>query len=162
MQDTYRSLNAELNIIGENGEIQFDKDKAAAKAYFLEHVNPNTVFFHSLKEKKNYLTENGYWDSEVLDKYDFDDVKTLFRHAYSFKFRFRTFLGAFKFYTQYALKTFDGSRYLERYEDRVTMVALALADGNPDMAQDFITEMITGRFQPATAGRACFLFPSQG
>lgn len=150
MQDTYRSLNAELNIIGENGEIQFDKDKAAAKAYFLEHVNPNTVFFHSLKEKKDYLTENGYWDSGVLDKYDFDDVKTLFRHAYSFKFRFRTFLGAFKFYTQYALKTFDGSRYLERYEDRVTMVALALADGNPDMAQDFITEMITGRFQPAT------------
>ena len=69
MKETYRSLNAELNILGENGEIQFDKDTAAAKAYFLEHVNPNTVFFHSLKEKREYLTENGYWDDGTFANY---------------------------------------------------------------------------------------------
>ena len=28
-------------------------------------------------------------------------------HAYSKKFRFPTFLGAFKYYTSYTLKTFD-------------------------------------------------------
>ena len=39
--------------------------------------------------------------------------------AYSKKFRFETFLGAFKYYTRYTLKTFDGKRYLERFEDRV-------------------------------------------
>lgn len=150
MKETYRSLNAELNILGENGEIQFNKDTEAAKAYFLEHVNPNTVFFHSLKEKREYLTENGYWDAGTFDNYTDDDVKAVFRAAYSHKFRFRTFLGAYKFYSQYALKTFDGERYLERYEDRVTMVALHLADGDVGLAHRIVEEIITGRFQPAT------------
>lgn len=150
MKETYRSLNAELNILGENGEIQFDKDTAAAKAYFLEHVNPNTVFFHSLKEKRDYLTENGYWDAGTFANYTDDDVKNIFRAAYAHKFRFRTFLGAYKFYTQYALKTFDGERYLERYEDRVAMVALHLADGDVPLALRIVDEIITGRFQPAT------------
>ena len=59
-------------------------------------------------------------------------------------------MGAYKFYTGYALKTFDGSRYLERFEDRVVMVALALAQGNEDMATHLVEEMISGRFQPAT------------
>ena len=134
LKETYRSLNAELNILGENGEIQFDKDTEAAKAYFLEHVNPNTVFFHSLKEKRDYLTENGYWDADTFANYTDDDVKAVFRVAYAHKFRFRTFLGAYKFYSQYALKTFDGERYLERYEDRVAMVALHLADGDVGLA----------------------------
>ena len=48
---SYHELNAMLNLYGENGEIQFDKDREAAKAYFLDHVNQNTVFFHSLEEK---------------------------------------------------------------------------------------------------------------
>lgn len=150
MKETYRSLNAELNILGENGEIQFDKDTEAAKAYFLEHVNPNTVFFHSLKEKRDYLIENGYWDAGTFDNYSDDDVKAVFRAAYAHKFRFRTFLGAYKFYNQYALKTFDGERYLERYEDRVAMVALHLAEGDVGFAHRIVEEIITGRFQPAT------------
>jgi ribonucleoside-diphosphate reductase alpha chain len=59
-------------------------------------------------------------------------------------------MGAFKFYTGYALKTFDGTRYLERFEDRVVMVALTLAAGNETVATDLVEEMISGRFQPAT------------
>lgn len=47
--EEYRDLNAELNLYDENGKIQFDKDKEAARAYFLQHVNQNTVFFHSLE-----------------------------------------------------------------------------------------------------------------
>ena len=72
---SYHELNAMLNLYGENGEIQFDKDKEAAKAYFLDHVNQNTVFFHSLEEKLEYLIENEYYDKEVLDQYDFEFVK---------------------------------------------------------------------------------------
>ena len=70
--------------------------------------------------------------------------------AYKKKFRFETFLGAFKFYTSYTLKTFDGKRYLERYEDRVCMVALHLARGNEQLAEQMVDEIIEGRFQPAT------------
>ena len=46
-----------------------------------------------------------------------------------------TFLGAFKYYTSYTLKTFDGKRYLERFEDRVVMVALTLASGDTTLAE---------------------------
>lgn len=35
-----------------NGEIQFDKDVLAARQYFLEHVNQNTVFFQSGREAR--------------------------------------------------------------------------------------------------------------
>ena len=147
---SYHELNAMLNLYDENGKIQFDKDKAAAKAYFLDHVNQNTVFFHSLEEKLDYLVENGYYEKEVLDQYNPEFVKALFKKAYEYKFRFPTFVGAYKFYTQYALKTFDGERYLERFEDRVVMNALMLSQGDEKLAYDVLDEIISGRFQPAT------------
>jgi ribonucleoside-diphosphate reductase alpha chain len=147
---SYHELNAMLNLYDEDGKIQFDKDRLAAKHYFLDHVNQNTVFFHSLEEKLEYLVENEYYEQEVLGQYDFDFVKNLFKQAYEHKFRFPAFLGAYKFYTSYALKTFDGNRYLERFEDRVCMNALMLARGDKKLAKDLVDEIITGRFQPAT------------
>ena len=146
----YHSLNAMLNLYGPNGEIQFDKDREAARQYFLQHVNQNTVFFHDLAEKLEYLVENKYYEPGVLAQYDAAFIKSLFEHAYAKKFRFQTFLGAFKYYTSYTLKTFDGKRYLERFEDRVCVVALTLADGDQDMAVSIVDEIISGRFQPAT------------
>ena len=147
---SYHEYNAMLNLYDEDRKIQFDKDRLAAKHYFLDHVNLNTVFFHSLEEKLEYLVENEYYDTEILDQYGFEFVKSLFKQAYEHKFRFPTFLGAYKFYTSYALKTFDGERYLERFEDRVCMNALMLARGDKKLAQDLVDEIITGRFQPAT------------
>lgn len=146
----YHALNAMLNLYDEQGKIQLDKDRMAAKQYFLQHVNQNTVFFHNLREKLDYLVTEGYYEQEVLDQYSFNFVRDLFDQAYAKKFRFPTFLGAFKYYTSYTLKTFDGKRYLERYEDRICMVALALAGGNEQLARDLMEEIITGRFQPAT------------
>lgn len=168
---TYQDLNSELNLWGEDGKIQLDKDKQAARAWFLEHVNPNTVFFHSLQEKADYLIENGYWDEEVVYRYGFDNFKNLMKYAYGFKFRFKTYLGAFKFYTSYALKNEDGARYLERYEDRVVMTAMKYSE-DFDHATKVVKEIISGRFQPATptflnAGRvnagepvSCFILRS--
>lgn len=146
----YHALNALLNLYGPNGEIQFERDREAARAYFLQHVNQNTVFFHNLREKLDYLVEEGYYEAEVLDKYSFEFLTAIFDHAYNKKFRFQTFLGAFKYYTSYTLKTFDGKRYLERFEDRVVMVALTLADGDEQFALTMVDEIVSGRFQPAT------------
>ncbi|WP_295627385.1 class 1b ribonucleoside-diphosphate reductase subunit alpha [uncultured Corynebacterium sp.] len=146
----YHALNALLNLYDDDGKIQFDKDRDAARQYFLQHVNQNTVFFHNLKEKLDYLVDNKYYDPLVIDKYEFEDIKALFKRAYAHKFRFQSFLGAYKYYTSYTLKTFDGKRYLERYEDRVCMVALTLADGDLDLAGHLVDEIISGRFQPAT------------
>ena len=165
----YHALNALLNLYDENGHIQFDKDREAANQFFLQHVNQNTVYFHDLEEKMNYLVENKYYEPDVIKAYDWDFVKSTFKRAYAFKFRFQSFLGAYKYYTSYTLKTFDGRRYLERFEDRVAMTALFLADGNEEIASALVDEIMTGRFQPATptflnAGKAqrgelvsCFL-----
>ena len=158
MKETYQNLNSEINLWGPDGSLQLEKDKEAARAYFLEHVNPNTVFFHSLKEKTDYLIDNGLWDREVVLRYGFDEFKKLMQHAYSFKFRFPTYLGAFKFYSSYALRNEDGTRYLERFEDRIVLTALAYSE-DLEHAENVITEIIEGRFQPATptflnAGRA--------
>jgi len=147
---SYHELNAMLNLYDADNKIQFDKDKQAAKAYFLDHVNLNTVFFHSIEEKLHYLVSNEYYDEAVLKQYSDEFIKELFKHAYSYKFRFPTFVGAYKFYTSYALKTFDGERYLERFEDRVVMNALMLARGDEQIARDTVDEIISGRFQPAT------------
>lgn len=146
----YHALNAMLNLYGPDGKIQFEKDREAANQYFLQHVNQNTVFFHSLKEKLDYLVENDYYEKDVLDQYSFEFIKSLMKRAYGYKFRFPTFLGAFKYYTSYTLKTFDGKRYLERYEDRVVNVALALAAGDETLAEHIVDEVVNGRFQPAT------------
>ena len=147
---SYHELNAMLNMYDANGKIQFDKDKEAARSYFLDHVNQNTVFFHSIEEKLSYLVENDYYEQELLDQYDPEFIKDLFKQAYAYKFRFPTFVGAYKFYTQYALKTFDGERYLERFEDRVVMNGLMLGRGDKQLARDVVDEIISGRFQPAT------------
>jgi ribonucleoside-diphosphate reductase alpha chain len=147
---SYQDLNAMINLWGEDEKLQLEKDKLAVRKYFLEHVNQNTVFFHSLKERLDYLVENEYYEKEILDQYSFEFIKALEELAYSKKFRFEAFMGAYKFYTGYALKTFDGTRYLERFEDRVVMVALTLAAGNEAVATDLVEEMISGRFQPAT------------
>ncbi|RVV97207.1 class 1b ribonucleoside-diphosphate reductase subunit alpha [Mesobaculum littorinae] len=146
----YHALNAMLNLYDDAGRIRFDADRQAARAYFLDHVNQNTVFFHSLDEKLGYLVEKGYYDAGVLNAYDSGFVHRLWDAAFAKKFRFPTFLGAFKYYTSYTLKTTDGQRYLERYEDRVCMVALTLAQGDEGLAMELMDEIISGRFQPAT------------
>lgn len=146
----YHALNAQLNLYDENGKIQFEADRQAARQYFLQHVNKNTVFFHDLEEKLEYLVREGYYEGEVLEQYEPQDIKALYKQAYAYKFRFQTFLGAFKYYTSYTLKTFDGKRYLERFEDRVVIVAMYLARGDIELARKLIDEIMSGRFQPAT------------
>src|SRR5690625_1760543 len=81
----YHALNAMLNLYGPDGNIQFEKDHEAARQYFLQHVNPNTVFFHSLREKMDYLVENNYYEPGVLEQYDFSFIESLSEQAYAKK-----------------------------------------------------------------------------
>ena len=169
---TYQSLNSEVNIL-KDGKLQLHKDHEAARAYFLEEVNQNTVFFHNLREKTNYLIDNDLWKRETVERFTFDQFKALFKQAYAHKYRFQSYMGALKFYTSYALRTEDGTRYYERFEDRVVMTAIDLSGGDYEAAKDIVDAIITGRFQPATptflnAGRAqggervsCFLLDVQ-
>lgn len=143
-------LNASIKLKDDEGNLQLFKDKEALKSYFLNDVNQNTVFFHSLEEKIEYLLNEGYYEKEVIEQYSFDFIKKLFKLAYSKQFRFKSFVGAYKYYQSYTLKTFDGKRFLERYEDRVCLNALYLARGDEKLAVNVLEEIISNRFQPAT------------
>ncbi|MBU8597337.1 class 1b ribonucleoside-diphosphate reductase subunit alpha [Alkalihalobacillus clausii] len=178
----YIELNNEV-MTQVDGAYQFEKDKEAARSYFLDYVNQNTVFFHSLREKLDYLIEKDYYEKEILDHYTFEEIKAVYEAAYAHKFRFPSFMSAFKFYNDYALKTNDGKKILERYEDRVAIVSLFFglvreedAEGNVEItgadakkAKEYADLMMRQEFQPATptflnAGRkrrgelvSCFL-----
>ena len=149
-EESFIDLNAKLNLYDSNGLIQFDEDREAARQYFLQHVNPNTVYFTDLEEKLDYLIDHGYYDEELIGLYDREFIVRLLKDIYALKYRFPTLISALKFYNQYALKTKDGKRYLERYEDRVVLNGLYLGRGDTDLATDVAYSIIEGRFQPAT------------
>ncbi|EHF4993781.1 class 1b ribonucleoside-diphosphate reductase subunit alpha [Enterobacter hormaechei] len=146
----YHALNAMLNLYDREGRIQFDKDREAVDAFFAAHVRPNSIVFGSQQERLDWLVKEGYYEERVLTRYDRAFVVALFERAHASCFRFQTFLGAWKYYTSYTLKTFDGKRYLESFEDRVVMVALTLAQGDEVLAESLTEEILSGRFQPAT------------
>lgn len=139
-------------IVDGDGNIKdLNKDKEAVRSYFLNEINKKTQFFHSLKEKLEYLTTNDYYETEFLEKYTFDQIQAVYDIAYDAKFRFPTYMGAFKFYNDYALKSIDAERvFLERYEDRLSVIALYHADGDFELAKKLITSLIAQDFTPAT------------
>ena len=142
----------ELNnkVLTPSGELHVENDKLAVKNYFIENINMNMVWFHDLEEKIEYLLDNHYYNEELFNKYKFSDVKKVYKKAYSYKFRFPSFMSAQKFYDTYALKTRDGNHYLERYEDRMSVLALFFADGNTQEALKFVELLMTQQYVPAT------------
>lgn len=138
-------------VIDENGGIKdLNKDKEAVKSYFLNYINKKTQFFHSLEEKLEYLVENEYYEAEFLNLYTKEQIAEIYDIAYQAKFRFPTYMGAFKFYNDYALKSRDGNNFLERYEDRLSINALYHASGDMDKARRLIRSLIAQDFTPAT------------
>ncbi|HCN03233.1 class 1b ribonucleoside-diphosphate reductase subunit alpha [Pantoea ananatis] len=146
----YHALNAMLNLYDADGRIQFDKDQQAARQFVIQHVQPNTQHFASIAERLRYLVAEGYYEASVLNQYDFNFVCGLHDEADAWGFAFKTFLGAWKYYTSYTLKSFDGKRYLETFEQRACMVALTLAQGDETLARSVLEAILSGRFQPAT------------
>ena len=169
---SYFVLNNKINR-PINGKIPLEKDKEALDAFFKENVTPNYLKFDSFEDRLNYLIKGDYIDKEMLEKYSPRFIKELNNYIYSKKFRFNSFMAAYKFYQQYALKTNDGEYYLENIEDRVWNNALYFGQGNEELAKQLAEEMITQRYQPATpsflsAGRSrrgglisCFLLDIQ-
>ncbi|WP_179395705.1 class 1b ribonucleoside-diphosphate reductase subunit alpha [Lacticaseibacillus absianus] len=165
---TYFKLNNEINI-PVNGQIPLDKDKQALAAFFKENVEPNTRRFDSLRARLDYLVANDYYEADFLAKYSDAFKQQLYADVHAAGFQFQSFMAAYKFYAQYALKTDDNEQYLEDFADRVFANALFFADGDEQLATTLADEMIHQRYQPATpsflnAGRArrgelvsCFL-----
>lgn len=142
-------LNNQVMSKDAEGNYDLDKDKQAVRSYFLEYVNKYTWFFHDLREKIDYLIENNYY-IDFYKKYQFSEIEAVFDLVYAKKFRFPSFMSAFKFYQNYALRDNTGEFFLERYEDRIAVVALFLADGDQKKALEYAEMMINQEYQPAT------------
>ena len=146
----YHALNAQLNLYDADGNIQFDKDKEAERAFAASEVDAHTRRFASTRERLEYLIANDYYDADVFDRYTPEFLDAIYDRAAAAGFEFETFLGAFKFYRSYALKSFDGKEYLEDFPQRCVAVALSLAAGDESAANAYLDEMLSGRLQPAT------------
>lgn len=149
-QQDYHALNAMLNLYDSDGRIQFDKDRDAVRAFITTHVDPNTRRFGSTAERLQYLIDHDYYERAVFEQYSPEFLDAFYARAAGLGHEFATFVGAFKFYRSYALRSFDGATYLEDFTQRAAAVALALAAGNEEEAERFLEEIVIGRFQPAT------------
>lgn len=144
--DPWTELN---NRVLSGTQVNTRHDRDALRVYFQEKVNPNTVLFHDLGEKVRCLTEQGVWDRAVFERYSPQEVQAVFERAYSYRFRFQSFMGAYKFYSEYATRTPDGTRWLERYEDRMAVTALARSE-SAEEALELVHHLVTQTFTPAT------------
>lgn len=146
----YLQLNNEmLNKYSSTGTIDLEKDQEATRSYFLEEINVKMRYFIDLEEKIRYLVDEGYYEKEFLNIYSMDFMKRLYNIAYDYNFRFPSFMSASKFYDSYAMKSRDGQEILEKYEDRIVMIALYLAQGDEALAEQAVRAMMEA-YQPAT------------
>lgn len=152
----YFVLNNMVNI-PIDGKIPLYYDGEALTDYLKNEIEPHTMHFSSLKERLQYLIQEDYVDEEVVGLYrgesgeiDSDFLEGLYQKIKEHDFTFKSFMGAYKFYNQYALKTDDSKTYLESFEDRVFLNALYLGNGDQNLATKIAEEMITQRYQPAT------------
>ena len=141
-------LNNEI-MVKKGEDFQLEKDKDAVYSYFVDYVNKNTVFFHNLEEKMRYLIKNDYY-IDFYKMYPHSEIKEVFKLVYDKKFRFASFMSASKFYQSYALKDDTEEKFLERYEDRIAIVSLYLAQGNVEKAKEYALMLINQEYQPAT------------
>lgn len=166
MASRHIELNNEM-MIKKDGFFQLDKDREAVQV-FMQEVAEKMVRFPSVVEKIQFMIDNDYY-YDVYEQYSEAQVTELFEAAYGYSFQFQSYMAASKFYNDYALKTDDQSQYLEYYEDRVSIVALFLGEGDFAKAMRLMRSMMEQRYQPATptfmnAGRkrrgeliSCFL-----
>ncbi|WP_394235791.1 class 1b ribonucleoside-diphosphate reductase subunit alpha [Niallia oryzisoli] len=148
--NTYLKLNNDvLNRYSTTGQLELEKDLDATRRYFLEYVNVRLRYFIDIEEKIRYLVDEGYYEKEFIDMYDMEFIKRLYKKAYDYHFRFPSFMSASKFYDSYAMKSRDGKEILEKYEDRIVIIALYLAQGDTELAERAVEAMMVA-YQPAT------------
>jgi ribonucleoside-diphosphate reductase alpha chain len=173
---TYFELNNQINI-PVNGQIPLHKDREAVDAFLAENVGPNRVFTYkghghvtinaewlaaeptasfeadrqySYMDKLEWMMADDYYETDFIRNYKPEFIEELRFWLEEQHFTFLSFMAAYKFYRQYALKTNNGDYYLEDPEDRALMNALYQANGDEALARDIARVIIERRYQPAT------------
>ena len=148
MKFNHIELNNEVTKRGENGFFKLEKDQEAIQE-FMREVEHKTVKFSSEMKRLRYLVEENFYYN-IFDKYIEDEITECLDLAKNFKFEFKSYMAASKFYKDYALKTNDKKQYLENFNQHVFIVAMYLADGDVKLAKELMISMLEQRLQPAT------------
>ena len=148
MKFNHIELNNEVTKRGENGFFKLEKDQEAIQE-FMREVEHKTVKFSSEMKRLRYLVEENFYYN-IFDKYIEDEITECLDLAKNFKFEFKSYMAASKFYKDYALKTNDKKQYLENFNQHVFIVAMYLADGDVKLAKELMIAMLEQRLQPAT------------
>lgn len=94
-----------------DGFYDLEKDQEALKVY-LEEVQENTKEFPTELDRLSWLVENDFY-FDCFSLYDEHFLKDISAKAYTYDFKFASYMAATKFYQSYALKTNDKKTYLE-------------------------------------------------
>lgn len=146
----YVKLNNEvLHTYKTSGHLERDKDLEAVTLYMQEEIEPKLRKFNTPLERLYWLIEEQYYEEAFLAQYDDAFLTAIFESTYAKGFTFPSFMSASKFFDSYAMKSRDGKEILERYEDRIIIIALYLAQGDTALVEEAVDAMLTA-YQPAT------------
>lgn len=160
-------LNNQVTKRNETGFFDLEKDQEALSVY-LEEIDDKTVKFDNELDRLRFLVDQNFYYN-VFEDYSEQQLNEIITFANNIPFQFASYMSASKFFKDYALKTNDKAKYLENYHQHVIIVSLYLANGQVELAKQFVRAMVEQRYQPATptflnAGRArrgelvsCFL-----
>lgn len=124
------------------------KDTEAMNLY-LEEVKSKTKAFPNELERLSWLVKNDFY-FDCFSLYDEHFLKEITAKAYTYDFKFASYMAATKFYQSYALKTNDKKQFLENYEQHMVIVALYLAQGDNYFALELLDTLMKQIYQPAT------------
>ncbi|OCS87479.1 class 1b ribonucleoside-diphosphate reductase subunit alpha [Caryophanon tenue] len=146
----YVKLNNEvLHTYKTSGHLEREKDLEAVTLYMQEEIEPKLRKFNTPLERLHWLIEEQYYEEAFLAQYDDAFLTAIFESTYAKGFTFPSFMSASKFFDSYAMKSRDGKEILERYEDRIIIIALYLAQGDTALVEEAVDAMLTA-YQPAT------------
>lgn len=141
-------LNNMLLKRDSDGFFQLHKDKEAVEE-FMREIKDKSMAFANIDDQVKFMIDHDYYE-DFYASYTADQVRTVFEITRGYQYNFPSYMAASKFYTDYALRTYDRKTYLEQYADRVAAVALHLGQGHFDTACLLSRSMMEQRLQPAT------------
>lgn len=156
MSKLYRIEENYLNHIELNNAITREKDgfydlgkDQEALSVYLEEVAGKTQYFNNELDRLSWLVEHDFY-FDCFSLYDEHFLKEISAKAYTYNFKFASYMAATKFYQSYALKTNDKKTFLENYEQHMVIVALYLAQGDNYFALELLDTLMKQVYQPAT------------
>lgn len=144
-------LNNEITQLDENGKNKLYKDNEALEEY-LKYIKENTRTFTNEVERVRTLTQEGTYD-KVFNTIPDTIIDEMTKLAYSFNFKFQSFMAGQKFYESYAVKQYDSDGndiFVENFEQHNVRTALYLFQDDYVRAREMLIQLMEQTYVNAT------------